>query len=144
MSRLTKQFVLAGNAIFTVQNADGSYYTFKVIKKDNSEVYPVCWLSFLLVAPDNHNSYAYIGTINSNNGHVTLTKASRYTRDSIPFKALSWALKMIWEKRWDNVDRQRAQIRHEQSCGRCGRPLTTPESLDCGIGPECRKMMGMI
>ena len=26
---------------------------------------------------------------------------------------------------------------HEGKCGRCGRKLTVPESIEAGIGPEC-------
>src|ERR1700675_3055956 len=28
-------------------------------------------------------------------------------------------------------------------CGRCGKPLTVPESIASGFGPDCREMMGM-
>lgn len=28
-------------------------------------------------------------------------------------------------------------------CTRCSRPLTDPVSISCGVGPLCRKMMGM-
>ena len=32
---------------------------------------------------------------------------------------------------------------HEGVCGRCGRRLTVPESIDTGFGPECVKRMGL-
>jgi hypothetical protein len=31
------------------------------------------------------------------------------------------------------------KIQHEGKCCRCGRTLTTPESIERGIGPECVK-----
>lgn len=34
-------------------------------------------------------------------------------------------------------------IRHAGSCGRCGRTLTVPASLDSGIGPVCADKMGI-
>ena len=34
-------------------------------------------------------------------------------------------------------------IRHEGRCGRCGRKLTTPASIDTGIGPVCAERMGI-
>jgi hypothetical protein len=30
---------------------------------------------------------------------------------------------------------------HEGKCGRCGRLLTVPSSIESGIGPECSKIM---
>jgi len=35
-----------------------------------------------------------------------------------------------------------ALITHEGRCGRCGRLLTVPASVACGIGPECAGKMG--
>lgn len=35
-------------------------------------------------------------------------------------------------------------VRHEGKCGRCGRKLTVPESIDRGIGPECAGKMGVV
>jgi hypothetical protein len=34
------------------------------------------------------------------------------------------------------------KIHHEGRCGKCGRLLTVPESVETGIGPECAKRMG--
>lgn len=34
------------------------------------------------------------------------------------------------------------EIWHEGKCGRCGRQLTVPESIESGFGPECVKMIG--
>lgn len=36
----------------------------------------------------------------------------------------------------------KADIRHEGRCGRCGRALTRPESIDTGLGPDCAEKMG--
>lgn len=36
----------------------------------------------------------------------------------------------------------KCDIRHEGKCGRCGRALTRPESIDTGLGPECAAKMG--
>jgi hypothetical protein len=34
------------------------------------------------------------------------------------------------------------EICHEGSCGRCGRRLTDPQSIERGFGPECAKVLG--
>lgn len=38
---------------------------------------------------------------------------------------------------------KRVLILHRGTCGRCGRPLKDAESLKKGIGPECRKILGI-
>jgi hypothetical protein len=35
------------------------------------------------------------------------------------------------------------EFRHEGRCGRCGRTLTVPESIDSGFGPECINLAGL-
>lgn len=35
-----------------------------------------------------------------------------------------------------------AEVWHDGSCGLCGRPLTTPESVALGIGPVCIDRLG--
>jgi len=35
------------------------------------------------------------------------------------------------------------QVLHMGRCGKCGRDLTDPKSIHMGIGPECRKTMGL-
>ena len=37
----------------------------------------------------------------------------------------------------------RFEFRHEGRCGRCGRALTVPESIDTGFGPHCAAEMGV-
>jgi hypothetical protein len=32
---------------------------------------------------------------------------------------------------------------HEGRCGRCGRKLTVPESIESGFGPECASILGL-
>jgi hypothetical protein len=33
------------------------------------------------------------------------------------------------------------EIWHEGKCGKCGRQLTVPSSIETGIGPECIKTL---
>jgi len=35
------------------------------------------------------------------------------------------------------------KIYHEGVCGYCGKPLRDPHSMDIGIGPVCRKQLGI-
>jgi hypothetical protein len=38
-----------------------------------------------------------------------------------------------------NVSMMPYEFREESFCGKCGRTLTDPESIDRGIGPECMR-----
>jgi hypothetical protein len=131
---LTKDFVLAGRAVFTVSNAVGERYTFKVVHKDGAKG-PV-WFVSLLTGPDNESDYSYLGILDAWSAEVVLTRASRYKCDSKPVKVLQWACKMIWSERALPAG---YKMHHEGCCGRCGRPLTVPESIESGFGPECVK-----
>jgi len=130
MSTITTRFVTAGRAIFTVSNPKGERYTFRITKKDDDR--GVVFFGALLTGSDNEHNYTYMGLVNGE--AVRVTKASKYAQDSKPVAVLAWALAVVNGKR--NLPEGYA-IRHEGRCGRCGRTLTVPESIDSGLGPEC-------
>lgn len=129
---LNKDFILGGNATFTVQNPKGQHYTFKVRQPKPDMPHFVS----LLTGPDNENSFTYLGILFGDTGAFILTRKSTMTPDSMPVKVINFAFRCLWGKQ---VLPEGYQIRHEGKCGCCGRKLTTPESLDRGIGPECIK-----
>lgn len=132
---LNKNFFIGGNATFTVQNAAGEYYTYKVRQPKADMPH----FASLLTGPDNENSFTYLGIVNPQTAEVRLTAKSKMNADSKPVKVIAWALRQVWAGK---ELPQGYQIRHEGKCGCCGRTLTTPESLDRGIGPECAKRFG--
>lgn len=125
--------IFAGKAIITIQShATKAHYTYKIKKakgdfKDNR----VFFVS-LLHGPDNTSDYAYLGLINRDTRFFRLTGKSRYTEDSTAVKAF----KYMFDKLINNLPMS-IDIFHEGCCARCGRRLTTPESIKRGIGPEC-------
>lgn len=125
--------VLGGNATITLESSGtGAYYTFKI--KKNKQEENMFFVS-LLTGPDNHSSYSYMGCI-FDRSRFTLTKKSKYTKDSIPVKAFVYffnALIMKDEKRLAKIN-----VYHAGTCNRCGRKLTTPDSVEIGLGPTCR------
>lgn len=132
---VTKEFVLAGKATFTVSNGKGDHYTFRVVKKEFNDR-PI-WFGQLLTGPDNTSDYTYIGVV-SEDLKVRLTRKSKYTEESTPVKVLDWTLLHIFmQLPFPNG----YKVQHEGRCGRCGRVLTVPESIESGIGPECAKIM---
>lgn len=136
---VSQAFVLGGNAIFTVQNPEGEYYTFRVKcpKSDKEkDVASRMYFVSVLAGRDNENSYAYAGMLNKWSGEVTMTKASKFPAADKRVRVVKWALDHVWKQQ---PLPQGYLMRHVGKCACCGRSLTTPESLDCGIGPECRK-----
>jgi hypothetical protein len=126
------QFLMGGNATFTVANAAGDHYTFKVRKPDERAPFFVSLLS----GPDNESSYTYLGIFNPSSVFVALTKASKFKPDSLPVQVVNWALRVI---NGECALPAGYAIQHAGKCGCCGRKLTHPESLLTGIGPECAR-----
>ena len=134
-----KTFALAGNAILTLESLKtGTHYTYKVRQATDRETQqPVDGLYFLNLLTNgsaDEDGFTYLGIIR--NGALTLTQKSRMNNDSGPIKAFRFFLG-LGELHPSLV------IRHEGRCGRCGRTLTVPESIDRGIGPDCAELMGL-
>jgi hypothetical protein len=137
-----KAFVTAGNATFTLLSvATGVRYTYKVKMAKPNEEYknsdPLFFVS-LLTGPDNTSDYTYVGKVQR--GKFSLTKGSKMTAESLPVKAFAWTLERMMN---GTLSADKVQVFHLNHCGRCGRDLTTPESVTLGIGPECASKMGM-
>jgi hypothetical protein len=135
---LTKEFVTAGKAIFTVHNPTGTHFTYRVksqpsLFNKNETVFMIG----LLDGPDNTKNYKYVGMLNSN-GTIRYTKKSKVDATELSAKVFNWAMKVVWQGKQNELPNGYG-IKNEGKCGRCGRPLTTPESIDSGLGPECIK-----
>lgn len=125
------KFIFAGKAIFTlVSGVTGARYTYKITKaKDCQDLF----FASLLTGRDNENNYTYLGIVNQNG--VRVTKASKYTANSVPVRALDFFIKHL-----SSVP-ENLGVYHENKCCCCGRTLTTPESIIKGVGPECEKRL---
>lgn len=130
-----KNFILAGNATFTALNpATGRRFTFKISSPKNAnESNPVRFVS-LLTGPDNQNDFEYLGTV-FNGDTFRYGKKSRIGHAALSARAFGWLFPRIVAE----AELGGAEVHHEGRCGRCGRPLTVPESLETGLGPTCSK-----
>lgn len=127
----TVKFFSGGKAKFTVSNPKGDRYTYRIgHSKENQPLFVS-----LMTGPDNENSFTYLGIYNPTTNEVKLTYASKFTADTLPVKVVSWAVKAVAA----NKIPEGYAIQHSGTCCRCGRTLTTPESITLGIGPECIK-----
>ena len=132
MKELTKnirEFITGGNSTFTVLNEKSAVrYTFKVKKSPDDKVFFVS----LLNGADNTSNYVYIGVIKDE--VFKLTKKSALVSDSTPVRAFKW----LWNNlKKDNEFPECFHFYHEGRCAKCGRKLTTPESIERGFGPVC-------
>lgn len=131
IAMIDERFLLSGRATFTVSNPKGIYYTFKVVKakfKNSAGLYS--FFIKLLISP---YEYAYMGVVKDYG--VTLTRKSKYKKDTLPYKIADWAVNLVL---LDKKLPDGYKIEHSGTCGRCGRMLTTPESIKSGLGPICR------
>lgn len=128
-----REFILAGNAKFTLRSEDTRvHFTFKIRKSTDSKTWFVHRLS-------GGNDYVYLGSIflDEDFNFRSTTKTRYQDLHSKQFAAFKW----FWEK----LDKQKripqtATAWHEGKCGMCGRELTDPASIKNGYGPDCSKM----
>lgn len=126
-----KKFILAGNALFTIQSKKtGARFTYKVVRKDSYDM----WHVRVLSGPDNTSDYNYIGFIGRTGNQFFPKRKGTKISEAPSVKAFDWFLR--------HLDSGMVEVWHEGRCGRCGRLLTVPESVSSGYGPECIKFMG--
>jgi Family of unknown function (DUF6011) len=123
------RFVRSGRAVFTVRSRKtGDHRTYRVFRKDADGPF----FAGLLAGPDNTSDYVYLGVL-ADDGAVRLTVKSKMKCDSVPVRALAYVARHLAA----GTLPPDADVMHEGRCGVCGRPLTVPESLERGIGPDC-------
>lgn len=124
-----KTFALAGNATLTlVSKETGNRFTFKIRKRDETTPHFVK----LLCGADNESDYQFLGTIFDGREYRHGMR-SRIGAEAPSAKAFAWF--------WKQVERgqlsEKLEVWHEGRCGKCGRKLTVPSSIESGIGPVC-------
>lgn len=138
MERLAKErvksFVLGGNAIITIESGmTGKHFTYKITRsKTDANLYFVKSLR----GADNLSDYVYIGCYYADTGYFRPEKRYKGVENySWPksLRAINYLFKCI-----DNIPNN-LYVYHEGRCCVCGRRLTTPESIELGVGPECAK-----
>jgi hypothetical protein len=134
-----KEFVFAGRAIFTVVNIEtGNRLTFKFSKpKDRKEDDAAPIFAGVLNGP---GSYSFIGTIFDPHDDNKITfrhsHKSRIDTNSVSAKTVNWIVNRL---KLNDIPAT-IEFWHEGHCGRCGKLLTVPESIENGLGPVCMKI----
>lgn len=119
------KLLIAGNALLTFQSrATGNHLTFHIVEAVEKGLYKV------------YHKGKVIGLI-----HSKLYQFEIYPK-AITFTPAQDGFAWIWKYCVfpEQLDKYLI-IYNEGKCVRCGRTLTTPESVSMSIGPECAKQM---
>jgi hypothetical protein len=134
-----KNFMLAGKAIFTlVSMKTGTRYTYKVTHKAADAKWPEKWFVAYLNGPDNWTNYRNFGQIKKGNSGMFFSMTAKaveagLTPASLPVAGFEYAFRNINA----GQEPKNLEVWHAGKCGRCGRLLTVPSSIEMGLGPEC-------
>lgn len=132
-SEFVRKYITGGNAIVTLKSTEtGKHFTFKVkcARKYINDPKKFLFVS-VLTGSDNNSSYTYIGMIKNN--RFQLTQKSAFGMDAPSVMVFDWFSRHVYL----NSLPETCEVYHVGKCGRCGRRLTVPESLEWGLGPEC-------
>lgn len=165
--------LLAGRSILTVKSRrTGDYFTFRFSRPDfddhNGYVQqnyqarkdkgrPI-WVSvyggprggYVQNQADLRAGWSFLGTIwptgldsvpESQTFAFRRSTKSKVSDTDPAMRACAWIAKRL-PKRVDELMEQ-GEWWHEGVCGRCGRRLTVPESIEMGFGPDCLEKMGL-
>ncbi len=139
-AKIALTFMLAGNAYFTVRSTKtGTRYTFRIAKakddKNSERFHADTYFVSMLTGSSNESDYSYMGIIRDK--QFRTTARSRFVANSTPVLAFKWMFSILLADHMPST----MELWHEGRCGRCGRKLTVPESIEAGIGPECATRM---
>ena len=142
-------FVFAGNSTFTlVSRVTGVRFTFKVSvpkfdandpKADTKLTGP--WFVKVLQGPNNEEDFGFLGTVFDDRPVKGARKyfhwaGGRISRDAPSAKAAAWFFNTVLPAQ----NFSEVEVWHEGKCGRCGRKLTVPSSIENGLGPVCAEL----
>ena len=128
-------YIIAGRAQVTIKSLQsGKHYTYKVTKKAYGDK-QFLFVSVLCAVGIESKNYVFIGRLDLEKGFVRTPK-SRLTVTDRKVIAFKWVI----GKLMDGIIPALLEIWHHGYCGRCGKALTVPKSIQLGLGPHCRKM----
>lgn len=141
-------------AKLTLVSSSGKQFTYGVRAGDKDGF----WFVDGLVGPDNDSDYRYLGDVSARRPSVYFDVYSgrQFKAPSHGFRraraaghstyaltpnpqAETWA--WFWTRIVHGHLPDNVEVWHEGRCGRCGRTLTVPSSIETGIGPVCARKM---
>lgn len=129
-----KKFIKAGNAIFTLRNEKtNNRFTYKFKQNQNNP--DIFWV-YVLCMLDNTDdrSYKFLGGFSDERKFIHSAKAQiKFENSSV--KTIQWWCQSLYDQSIPKY----VKMYHLSHCGRCGKQLTSPDSIISGYGPECLK-----
>lgn len=129
-----KVFILAGKAYFTIQNKEtNNHLTYRInICKDNEKENKFYFVGVC----SRYEGYSYIGNLYASKDETNyrFVPSKKIKNNPLSVKVFNVILDRYINK---NNPHPNISFYHHNKCGKCGRTLTTPESIKSGIGPTC-------
>lgn len=121
-------YILAGKATVSLKSLiTSNHYTFEV-KRPKKPMNNITHF----VSVRTGNDHARLGLIREGRNFYHMKKAD-LTSGSSQFRSFYWLFQNLMRNHLPTT----CEIWHEGRCGMCARPLTDPESIGRGIGPDC-------
>lgn len=127
-------YITSGRAVLTlVSLKTGTRFTYRVRAGGRGHTFFVD----LLTGPNNETDFAWQGILFQDGNYRQMTSTGCLPKQAPSIRALRWFLSLAATE----ADRMHPGIEvwHEGTCGRCGRRLTDPMSIETGLGPICRE-----
>lgn len=135
------KFILAGKCEFVLHSTKtGDNFKFSMSKqqsKDNIEKY----IYFLNVLNEGDKKYAGVVWFDDKTSEFRFSQGKKGQSDNkdLNIRSLIFVLNKLFKE--ETV--QYLDVYHLGRCGKCGKKLTTPESILTGLGPTCSKKAGI-
>lgn len=123
------------NGYFTLTLPDGSHRTLKVWTTARGGRWHGRRVMGLLIGPENTSDYEVFGYVNRDG--ITPVRSRWVSHRHEFYAGLIWAYLASGEE-WEGH-----ALAVSRRCLVCGRDLTDPASIEKGIGPTCRKNLGI-
>jgi hypothetical protein len=131
-------FMVAGKAVFTARGREKRFtFRIKTPKFDGVQAKNMRFVS-VLTGPDNTSSYTFFGILVLKHGtwEFRFSSKARIEAGAQSVQAFKYVFRHVLEGR----PMPEVEVWHQGKCGRCGHPLTVPESIETGLGPVCENL----
>jgi hypothetical protein len=136
-------FMLAGKSEFILHSTKtGDDFKFKITKKEsNKKDSEEEFVYFVNILHGSESTYAGHMRFNKNTNMFEYFKGQKGKIE--PKDLAIRSLIFVLNKLMRNEIVGNLEVYHTGKCGKCGKKLTTPESIVTGLGPQCSKYLGI-
>jgi hypothetical protein len=136
-----RELFFAGNSTLTFRNNQSeTHMTVRVKqakdKEDRKKKLPIFFVNVSLL-DDKTTGFVFAGTFFTDTMVMKLSKHA--PSDSRIGQVMSWIFRAVHNPQI--LKDKNVSLLHEGRCCRCALPLTHPESINTGLGPDCLKIM---